>query len=104
MIDILAHGEVPYYGDYFYDTIYIYSFFMNTLHPMSKKHQKIKYYIEHFCNLIFISQYEWNVARHDIHQFVDPKQRTTKKIFGDYLAAEEDAELLKSDDVLGIDR
>ncbi len=71
--------------------------------PMSKKHKKIKYYIDHYNVPRLISQYEWNIARHDVHQFVAPNQRT-QRVFGDYLTPVEQIQALRDNDLVQVIR
>ena len=76
---------------------------MNIEQPMAEMHKKIKYYIDHYDTLRLISQYEWNIARHDIHQFVEVDDRTNK-VFGDYLTPAEQAKAIRDNDLLQVIR
>ena len=98
-----ARGAVPFYGHFFTNQVYVSSMVMNIVLPMGKKHKKIKYYIDHYDTLRLISQYEWNIARHDIHQFVEVDDRT-RKVFGDYLTPAEQARALRDNDLLQVIR
>ena len=103
MMHSKARGAVPFYGDYFTNIVYVSSMFMNIELPMAKKHKKIKHYIDHYDAPRLISQYEWNIARHDVHQFVEPKERT-QKVFGDYLTQAEQVQALRDNDLLQVIR
>ena len=97
-------GAVPYYGDYFANTVYLASRMMDIHLPMDdEKHKKIKHYIYHYARPRLISQYEWSIARHDVHQFVEPEDRT-HRIFGDYLTPAEQIQALRDNDVLQVIR
>ena len=90
VIDMLDQGHLPLYEEYFMGyPIYVQSLSIYVKPPLSPKFAKICYYIDHYSVLDYISQYEWNVARHDIHQFVHPKENKTPKVFGDYLSDDE---------------
>ena len=69
--------------------------------PLAEKYKKIKFYIDHYNVVGLITQYEWNIARNDVHQFVAPKDRT-KKVFGDYLTPEERRQALRDNDLLQV--
>ena len=103
MMHSKAREAVPFYGDYFTNNVYVSSMFMNVVIPMAKKHKKIKYYIDHYGTPRLISQYEWNIARHDVHQFVAPEERT-KKVFGDYLTPAEQVQALRVNDIMQVIR
>ena len=45
--------------------------------PFNPKFPKIRYYIDYYSVIDYISEYEWNVARHDVHEFLYPQSRTT---------------------------
>ena len=47
------------------------------------KYRKVRYYIDHYSPVEYLSEYEWNVARHDIHEFLNPD--VTEGIFGDLI-------------------
>ena len=92
---------VPFYGDYFTNNVYVSSMLMNIVLPMAKKHKKIKYYIDNYGAPRLLSQYEWNIARHDVHQFVAPEERT-QKVFGDYLTPAEQFQALRVNDIMQV--
>ena len=98
-----ARGDVPFYGNYFNNLVYVSSMFMDVDLPIPKKHKKIKHYIDHYGLPRLLSQYEWNVARHDVHQFVAPDERT-QKIFGDYLTPAQQMQALRDQDILQVIR
>ena len=94
-------GELPFYGDYFTHNVYVSSMFMNVVVPIAKKHKKIRYYIENYGVPRLMSQYEWNIARHDVDHFVAPEERT-KKVFGDYLTPAEQYHALRVRDIMQV--
>ena len=49
----------------------------------------MRYYVDHYSVLDCISQYKWEVARHDIHQFANPNNFRTTQIFGDLVDDDE---------------
>ena len=67
-----ARDTVPFYGDYFANTLAVNTMGMSVELPLAEKIEKIKFYIDHYNIVRLISQYEWNIARHDVHQFVAP--------------------------------
>ena len=98
-----ARGSVPFYGHFFANPVYMHSMFMDVILPMGEQHAKIKYYIDHYDIPVLISQHEWNICRHDVHQFVAPSDRT-RRVFGDYLTPEEQAQALRERDLLQVIR
>ena len=98
-----AKGTVPFYGHFFPNSVYMHSMFMDIDLPMGKQHKKIKYYIDNYDVPLLISQYEWNICRHDVHQFVAPTDRT-RKVFGDYMTPAEQAQALQENDLLQVVR
>ena len=97
-------GVVPYYGDYFANTVYLPSRMMDVHLPMDDdKHKKIKYYIYDYATPRLLSQYEWNIARHDVHQFVEPEDRS-QRVFGDYLTPAEQIQAIRDNDLLQVIR
>ena len=96
-----ARGAVPFYGDYFTNNVSVSSMGMNIELPLAKKHKKIKYYIDHYGTPRLMSQYEWNIARHDVHQFVAPEERS-QKVFGDYLTPAERIQAIRDNDLLQV--
>ena len=96
-----ARDTVPFYGDYFANSLAVSTMGMNVELPLAEKHERIKYYIEHYNVPRLISQYEWNIARHDVHQFVAPEDRT-QKVFGDYLTPEERLQAIRDNDLLQV--
>ena len=98
-----ATGFVPFYGHFFPNSVYMHSMFMDIILPMGKKHKKIKFYIDNYDVPMLISQYEWNICRHDVHQFLAPTDRT-RRVFGDYLTPAEQAQALRERDLLQVVR
>ena len=98
-----ATGMVPFYGHFFPNPVYMHSMFMDIVLPMGKKHKKIKFYIDNYDIPMLISQYEWNICRHDVHQFVAPTDRT-RRVFGDYLTPAEQAQALRERDLMQVVR
>ena len=97
-------GAVPYYGSFFANTVYLASRFMDIYLPMKDdEYLKIKYYISEYSRPRLLSQYEWNIARHDVHQFVEPKTRS-RRVFGDYMTTEEQIEAMRENDVVQVIR
>ena len=95
------YDTVPYYGNYFANELAVNTMGMSVEIPLAEKFEKIKYYIDHYNIVRHISQYEWNIARHDVHQFVAPEDRT-KKVFGDYLTPAERRQALRDNDLLQV--
>ena len=79
---------VPFHGAFFQNSLAINTMGMSVELPLAEKFCKIKYYIEHYNVPRLISQYEWNVARHDVHQLASPGS-FAPKVFGDHLTDED---------------
>ena len=95
------YDSVPYDGNYFANDLAVNTMGMSVELPLAEKFEKIKFYIDHYHIPRFISQYEWNIARHAVHQFVAPEDRT-QKVFGDYLTPEERRQALRGNDLLQV--
>ena len=101
IVNCLIREEVPYHGAFFQNSLAVNTMGMSVKLPLATKFKKIKYYIEHYSVPRLISQYEWNVARHDVHQFVSPKSRTPK-VFGDHLTHEERVREMQNNNLLRV--
>ena len=83
-VALLDEPELPKYEEYFFqEPIWVHTLFMYVHPPLSPSFPKIRYYIDHYSVLEYISEYKWNVARHDIHQFVNPRDYNTQQVFDD---------------------
>ena len=85
-------GYVPRKEHYFSDEVYVNSIFIYVELPMKSELKKLRYYLDTYCVLDHISQYEWNVARNDIHQFVHGDHHLTQTVFGDSVSSISDEE------------
>ena len=83
-------GYVTRGKDYFSDEVYICADFIYVKLPMKPELKKLRYYLDTYCDLDYISQYEWNVARNDIHQILHGDHHLTQKVLGDSVSDEED--------------
>ena len=97
----LISQKVPYHGAFFQGSLAVNTMGMSVQLPLAPKWKKIKYYIDHYSVPRLISQYEWNVARHDVHQFVSPESRTPK-VFGDHLTLEERIQEMQNNNLLRV--
>ena len=86
MVDFLGEEEVPRYEDFFLtEPIRVHPVGISLVKPVTKTtYPKLRYYVDHYSPVAYISEYEWNVARHDIHTFLDP-ERKSRSVFGDLL-------------------
>ena len=91
----LLDGPLPRYEFYFANrplsvhTMFYFAF------PNDPQHAKLRYYKDHFSVLEHISQYEWQVARHDLHHLVKSKandQQCRGTIFGSIPSDPEDSD------------
>lgn len=89
MVALVDNDEIPRYEQFFANPrIRVHTVGILIDPPIDRpSYRKISYYIDHYSPVAYISEYEWNVARHDIHDFLDPnaKRRTT---FGDLVPEE----------------
>ena len=99
----LISQKVPYHGAFFQGSLAVNTMGMSVQLPLAPKWKKIKYYIDHSGVPRLISQYEWNICRHDVHQFVAPTDRT-RQVFGDYMTPAEQAQALQAHDLLQVVR
>lgn len=84
MAALIDDDVIPRYQHYFaHPRIRVHSVGISIDLPVPR-YRKISYYIDHYSPVAYISEYEWNVARHDIHEFLDPKAES-RNIFGDLL-------------------
>ena len=91
-----ARGAVPFFGPFFATPVYIASMFMDMVPPV--RFEKIKFYIDKYAIPRLLSQYEWNICRHAVHQFV-PSSNRTQRVFGDYMTPAEQAQALLARDL-----
>ena len=70
IVNCLIRETVPFHGAFFQNSLAVNTMGMSVKLPLATKFKKIKYYIEHYGGPRLLSQYEWNIARHDVHQFV----------------------------------
>ena len=99
-----THGDVPYYRPFFANMVFLDSRFMEICLPVAdEEYLKIKYYIREYARPRLLSQYEWNIARHDVHQIVEPKSRS-RWVFGDHMTREEQIEAVRDDELLQVIR
>ena len=87
--DLLDNEGMPWYPDYFsnqrisVDTIGL------SIEPPPYSHPKLRkigWYISHYSTVHFLSEYEYNVARHDLHEFFYPHYQVNlaaSRVFGD---------------------
>ena len=40
-------------------------------YPHSAVQNKMRYYLDHYTTVNYVSQYEWQVARHDLHRIIN---------------------------------
>ena len=59
-------GPCPPYQDYFQHPLHLRIIFFYAL-PEFRVLRKLKYYLEYFTTIDFTSQYDWQIARHEIH-------------------------------------
>ena len=59
-------GPVPSYHEFFQGEVHLRIMFFFAV-PGFKVLKKIKYYLEYFTTVDYTSQYEWQIARHDLH-------------------------------------
>ena len=84
ILAMMDSPTLPKYEEYFTTSpIFVHSTNIHAYLPIAYKHRRLRYYIDHYSVLDYISQYEWEVARHDIHQFSHPDEFRTTQIFGD---------------------
>ena len=91
-----ARGAVPFFGPFFANQVYIDSRFMAVVLPLEC--ENIKYYVDKYAIPQLISQYEWNLCRHAVHQFAAPSNRT-RRVFGDYMTPAEQAQAVRERDL-----
>ena len=81
---LLDDEEMPYYPEYFaHPRIRVHTIGFSIPSFDNPAYQKIGYYIDHYSPVEYLSEYEWNVARHDIHEFLNPD--ITSQVFGDLI-------------------
>ena len=86
-------GYVPREEYYFSDEVYVNAIFIYVKLPMKPELKKLRYYLDTYCVLDHISQYEWNVARNDIHQYLHGDHHLTQKVFGDHSVSDEEDDI-----------
>ena len=91
-----ARGVVPFFGPFFANQVYIDSMFMAVVLPLEC--ENIKYYVDKYAIPQLITQYEWNLCRHAVHQFAAPSNRT-RRVFGDYMTPAEQTQAVHERDL-----
>ena len=84
-VALLDDDRMPFYQDYFaHPRIRVHTIGFSIDPPFDHpKYQKVGWYINHYSPVAYISEYEWNVARHDIHEFLNPNIKS--RVFGDLI-------------------
>ena len=91
-----ARGESPFFRPFFINTVFVDSCFITVVLPL--KNEVIKYYVDNYEVPKLITQYEWNICRHAVHQFAAPSDRT-RRVFGDCVTPEEQAQAVQERDL-----
>ena len=74
---LLDDDDVPRDEEFFFsEPIRVHTVGIIIESPLSRpKFSMLGYYVDHYSPVACISEYEWNVARHDIHAFFAPTEK-----------------------------